>query len=492
MSHLDKLHVDPKTQLCLDHLIALLRLNHATSASAAAPIVPAAPENRPATLPASQKPCSEQRGTSKTRRDASSDTLTLLPNSQNTASTSMGGYRAAAACNASLNNPPVQPEVEQQQPVDPPPHLGQEARSLSLEPPWELAGAGKLTKVLETLVTRLERLENNRFAVLSTDTAGPPPPAPSSYAARAAAAAPLSAPARPAAAPAPVKTAQREVVVVTTSTLASDHPLRTLPPSRLLAARGDVLVAAGSPTAASLLRRAVASSLAGASAAAPPEKAVVVMHHVPVDAEEAEVREKAIEWAEVGEEEVRALRRLGLKDGGRFCSWLVELWDTSAVSRIVSIGLRKLQEEDGGVWVKVKHGLSRGELWERREKREAHLQTLRDQHAPSFLSTPSPTPPSSPPRPCTPPAATAVSSLPAPTLPNSSRTVSDMEADPSSIETTVLHVNEAELPPSRQSPPAANASWDDESVEYDGAGARVVANAGTPEAEREWRRKMAS
>ncbi|BGP13556.1 hypothetical protein JCM10213v2_001485 [Rhodosporidiobolus nylandii] len=64
---LDKLHVDPKTRLRLDHLIALLRLNHATSASVAAPIVPAAPENPPTTLPASQKPCSEQGGTSETR-----------------------------------------------------------------------------------------------------------------------------------------------------------------------------------------------------------------------------------------------------------------------------------------------------------------------------------------------------------------------------------------------------------------------------------------
>ncbi|GAA5959389.1 hypothetical protein JCM10213_001607 [Rhodosporidiobolus nylandii] len=517
---LDKLHVDPKTRLRLDHLIALLRLNHAISAPAAAPIVPAAPENPPAALPASQEPCIAQDGTSETRRDASPDTSTLLPDSQNTASTSMGGYRAVAACNATLNNPPVQPEVEQQQPVDPPPHLGQEARSLSLERPWELAGAGKLTKVLETLVTRLERLENNRFAVLSTDTAGPPPPAPSSYAARAAAAAPLPAPTRPAAAPAPAKTAQREVVVIATSTLAADHPLRTLPPSRLLTEvralpplvslaslvhasrleRGNVLVAAASPSAASLLRRAVASSLANASAAAPPEKAVVLVHHVPANAEEEEMREKAKEWAEAGEEEVRAVRRLGLKPDARFCSWLVELWDTSAVTRCVSTGLRKLREEEG-VWVEVERGLSRGELRERREKREAHLRSLRDQHGafptlspelfgpPRAQSTPSHTPPSSPPRPRTPPAATAVSPLLAPTLSNSPRTGAVVEAD-SSIETTILHVKDDELPPSRQPALVANASWDDETEEYNGAGARVVANAGTPEAEREWRRKM--
>ncbi|BGP20464.1 hypothetical protein JCM10213v2_008619 [Rhodosporidiobolus nylandii] len=83
-----------------------------------------------------------------------------------------------------------------------------------------------------------------------------------------------------------------------------------------------------------------------------------------------------------------------------------------------------------------------------------------------------------------------VSPLPAPTLLISSRTVSIADADSSSIETTVLHIDEAELPASRQPPPAANALWGDKSVEYDGAGALVVANANTPEPEREWRRKM--
>ncbi|GAA5959568.1 hypothetical protein JCM10213_008943, partial [Rhodosporidiobolus nylandii] len=524
-TELDNHNVDPKIRLRLDHLIALLRLNHLTKRPADAPIVSSDPKNPPAALSALQDASISPGGSSETRRDASASTSPVLPDSQNPASTSMGGYRAAAACNATLNNPPVQPEVEQQQPVDPPPLLGQEARSLSSESSWELVGAGKLTKVLETFVStltaRLERLENNKFASLATDVSGPPPAAPTSYAARAAAAAPLPTPAPPAPPPMPAKPAAREPVVISTSTLASDHPLRVLPPARLLTAirsllplvppsslvhatrleRGDVLVAASSPSAASLLRRAVASSLAGASAAAPPEKAVAVVHHVPVDAEEEEMKAKAMEWAEVGEEEMRAVRRLGVKPGARYCSWLVELWDTSAVTRFVSIGLRKLREEEG-VWVEVERGLSRGELRERREKKEAHLQTLRDQHGafpalspelfgpPRAQSTPSPTPPSSPSRPRTPPAATAVSPLPAPTLPNSSRTVSAAEADSSSIETTVLHIDEAELPPSRQPPPAANASWDDESVEYDGAGARVVANAGMPEAEREWRRKM--
>ncbi|GAA6025994.1 hypothetical protein JCM10207_006421, partial [Rhodosporidiobolus poonsookiae] len=278
-----------------------------------------------------------------------------------------------------------------------------------------------LTTTVASLAATVERLivdvATNRYAPLPLDTDGPPPPA-SSYAAAAARPAVPRTPApRPAAREPARRESERELVIIRTSPLPSDDALRALAPARLPAyvrnkvsyaldsravitaerlEKGDVRVVLRDPSSAALFRRIVPSAFPPAETSTPVERCAVYLRDVPVAMPdeavvarvEEVVREKGV---------VRTAKGMAVGEGWRFRTVRVELWNTRAVSDLVSLAAFEVKWEGAASLASVERARSAAEQRERRERREVYLQ----RHAP---------PP--PPRPKTPPPPPA--DLPAP------------------------------------------------------------------------------
>ncbi|GAA5995454.1 hypothetical protein JCM11641_003827, partial [Rhodosporidiobolus odoratus] len=455
-----KFQLPPTCQLALADKIARLRLILAAGPATASPTVPDATD-RPISRPAGPRealPLSSDKLDQATRLNASGPPT---PGTQvdlgGTESASMGGRRNAAALQPTLDTPAIAHQ-QQQHSADLPPREGAEASSSlshSAEPEWVQVGFQKLTKAFKSLACRLsERLDviesKNPFAALENNADTPSCPAPVSYASAAAEPAPppRNLPAARAA-PSPRSAASREVVVLKVASLPETHPLRSFPPNRLLSAarlflqswlpptslvyacrleHGDVQLVASNASRAALLRRAIPMALPDVAVATLPEKLSAVLLGVPVDARVADIEAVIEGWCceaqelAKGEEVVKEVRRAPVLEGARYCTWFVELWNTSRLNDLVSIGLRQVFKDERDVWVQIVRARSRDEQRAWREKRgtrrgavEAQVEAQEGSfpELPSRLTTSTIGPPRAQ---STPPPLSPVTPAPAPTL----------------------------------------------------------------------------
>ncbi|GAA5847253.1 hypothetical protein JCM11251_000809, partial [Rhodosporidiobolus azoricus] len=250
-------------------------------------------------------------------------------------------------------------------------------------------------------MTRTLALENKYAVLAGKATEGPPPPPPAaqppSYASRLAAPAPHARPAPPPAAAAlpahPIRENACQILILRSSSLPEDHPLRKDYPNQLLRLRayarslfapalpetcdlckvrrlerGDLHLLLRSTHSASLLRRKLVQEFGARCLVEREEEVTAVVKMVPEDAGEEEV--KGWVEAECGRPEgetAKAIRSMRAIEG--FRTWAVELWNTNKVTKLVSAGLRRFRDD----FVMVERLYSREEREVRWSKKQAYL-----------------------------------------------------------------------------------------------------------------------
>ncbi|GAA6025607.1 hypothetical protein JCM10207_001484 [Rhodosporidiobolus poonsookiae] len=313
----------------------------------------------------------------------------------------MGGGRGAVAVQPAPSAPSNSTQSLLQPPVDLPPREGWEASSLAhgLDGVWHVVQ--KLTNTLDHVVERLNRpsvaVNANPFASLEADAEGPPPAPARTYATAARSAAPSTTPRT--SPPRPAARSSRpahEIVILRSATLPADHFLRAMPASRLLPAargqlsqylpprevvaverleRGDVRFIARTPDAAASLRRAIPLAFPPAEVVLVSETSSVALRGVPAAWEKGEVGKLAEDLCGEGEGAVKAARRVWVGEG--YATWVVELWNTSAVSVLAVAPPVQVEAEGEKAWVSFERGWSRREAQARREGRGAYLERVR-------------------------------------------------------------------------------------------------------------------